>query len=285
MISNPGTIGAAIDLASTILSDAKIKNSRREAHLLMEYASNATISHLRGYPNSSFNDSAWKKLWSFTIRRAQHEPLAYILRSKEFWSLPFEVSRKILIPRPESETVIETILDFIPDRNDYKRLLDLGTGSGCLLGALLKEFNYSFGLGIDLDNTITEITRRNMKMLGLEDRSEIKIGNWGETLNGLFDIVVCNPPYIRSQDIDKLDTCIRKFEPRIALDGGKDGLQAYRILAKQFHGLLSDSGIVVVEFGYGQEFAVTNIMRESGLKIRRFGYDLGSQKRCLLATL
>ena len=285
MISNPGTIGTAIDLASVVLSDAKIENSRGEAHLLMEYASNTPVSRLRGSPNSHISDSAWRKLWSLTKRRAQHEPFAYLIKSKEFWSLPFEVSRKTLIPRPESETVIETVLDFIPNKNDHMRLLDLGTGSGCLLGALLKEFNYSFGLGVDVNNAVTKITRRNMRMLGLQARSEIRIGNWGETLNGSFDIIVSNPPYIRSQDINKLDISISKFEPRIALDGGKDGLKAYRILAKQFRGLLSDSGVVVVEFGCGQENAVTNIFRESGLKIKRIGYDLSAQKRCLLATL
>ena len=132
---------------------------------------------------------------------------------------------------------------------------------------------------------VSNIALQNMERLGFAARTKINTGNWGEGITGLFDAVICNPPYIPTGEIDKLEIGVKNYEPRIALDGGRDGLESYRIIAGHIYGLLNNNGAAVVEFGYGQGTAVANIFAANGLKIRTFGRDLTSKKRCLLATL
>ena len=285
MILNPGTIIKSIDVATDVLSDSGIENARREAYLLFQYATSISITQLRVKPNIVLSDAQWNKIWTLINRRAKYEPFAYLVNMKEFWSLPFEVTKNTLIPRPDSETLIETMLDHIPNKNARLKILDLGTGCGCLLGALLKEFQYSSGLGIDANLAVSNIAFQNMKQLGFATRTKIITGNWGDGIRDSFDAIICNPPYIPTGEIDKLEIGVKNYEPRIALDGGKDGLESYRIIAGHIYGLLNNNGAAVVEFGYGQGTAVANIFETNGLRIRTFGRDLTSKKRCLLATL
>ena len=285
MISNPGTLGESIEIVSTILSEAGIENSRREAHLLLQYFTGKSVTKLRGSPNSTLYADVWNKVLLHTKRRAQHEPMAYLIKTKEFWSLPFEVTNDTLIPRPDSETLIEAILDFTPNVNARLNILDLGTGCGCLLGALLTELKYAVGGGVDACKSASSVARRNMQRLGFTDRAEIRTGTWGDGIKTSFDTIVCNPPYIPSGEIEMLDIGVRKFEPHMALDGGPDGLDCYRILAREVHRLLTNSGFVAVEIGLGQAPAVAHIFEKNGLKIKNITQDLALQNRCLLATV
>jgi len=285
MISNPGTLGKSIEIVSTILSEAGIENSRREAHLLLQYVTGKSVTDLRGFPKATLYADVWNKVLLLTKRRAQHEPMAYLIKNKEFWSLPFEVTEDTLIPRPDSETLIETILDFTPNANARLNILDLGTGCGCLLGALLTEFKYAVGVGVDASKSTSSIARRNMQRLGFIDRAEIRTGNWGDGIKTSFDIIVCNPPYIPSGEIEMLDIGVRKFEPHMALDGGRDGLESYRIIAREIHRLLTKSGLAAVELGLGQAPEVAHIFEKNGLKIKKITQDLAFQNRCLLATV
>jgi len=285
MISNPGTIGRSIDVAADILSESGIENARKESYLLFEYVTNISASLLRGRPDTVLTDSEWHNILLLLIRRAKYEPYAYLVRMKEFWSLPFKVTEDTLIPRPDSETVIETILDYIPDKDEKLKILDLGTGCGSLLGALLKELRYANGIGVDSNFAASNVAIQNMRQLGFADRANIRIGNWGNGINESFDAIVCNPPYIPTKEIENLEISIKKYEPRVALDGGKDGLESYRIIAGQIYRLLNNKGAAVVEFGHGQGPAVGRIFKENNLKIGCFGRDLASKDRCLLATL
>ena len=285
MISNPGTLGASIEIVSTILSESGIENSRREAHLLLQYVTGKSVTDLRGFPKATLYTDVWNKVLLLTKRRAQHEPIAYLIRNKEFWSLPFEVTEDTLIPRPDSETLIEAILNFTPNANARLKILDLGTGCGCLLGALLTEFKFAVGVGVDASKSTSSTARRNMRRLGFIDRAEIRTGNWGDGIKTSFDIIVCNPPYIPSGEIEMLDTGVRKFEPHMALDGGRDGLESYRIIAREIRRLLTKSGLAAVELGLGQAPEVAHIFEENGLKIKKITQDLTFQNRCLLATV
>ena len=285
MISNPGTLGESIEIVSTILSEAGIENSRREAYLLLQYFTGKPVTELRGSPNSTLYADVWNKVLLHTKRRAQHEPMAYLIKNKEFWSLPFEVTKDTLIPRPDSETLIEAILDFTPNANARLKILDLGTGCGCLLGALLTEFKYAVGVGVDASKSASSVARRNMQRLGFTDRAEIRTGTWGDGIKTSFDTIVCNPPYIPSQEIEMLDIGVSKFEPHMALDGGRDGLKYYRIIAREIHRLLKNTGLAAVEIGLGQAPEVAKIFDKNGLKIKKITQDLASQKRCILATV
>ena len=285
MISNPCTLAQSIEIVSTILSEAGIENSRREAHLLLQYFTGKPVSELRGSPNSTLYADVWNKVLLHTKRRAQHEPMAYLIKNKEFWSLPFEVTKDTLIPRPDSETLIEAILNFTPNANARLKILDLGTGCGCLLGALLTEFKYAIGVGVDASKSASSVARRNMQRLGFTDRAEIRTGTWGDGIKTSFDTIVCNPPYIPSGEIEMLDIGVSKFEPRMALDGGRNGLKYYRTIAREIHRLLKNTGLAAVEIGLGQAPDVAHIFENNGLNIKKITQDLASQKRCILATV
>jgi release factor glutamine methyltransferase len=197
-------------------------------------------------------------------RRAAHEPLALILGRREFWSLDFAVSPASLIPRPDSETLIEAALAFFADRNPPRHVLDLGTGTGCLLLAALSEFPAAFGVGLDQSLPAASLAARNAAALGMADRAAFLCGDWAAALDGRFDLILCNPPYIPTSDIQSLMPEVARFEPRHALDGGADGYSAYRRLIPDLGRLLELSGAAVLETGAGQAAAIAELAQGAG---------------------
>ena len=218
---------------------------------------------------------------SVVVRRTAREPLAYITGHKEFWSLDFEVGPDTLIPRPETETIIEQALAIFPDRNASLAVLDLGTGTGCLLVAFLKEFPNTRGLGIDLSEKACAVSRRNAARHELGDRCEIRVGDWAATVTGPFDVILSNPPYIRTPDLAGLEPEVVCYEPIPALDGGPDGLDAYRVLAPELVRLLRPGGHALVEVGAGQSGEVAALMLQAGLEVVRIAPDLAGIPRVL----
>ena len=285
MTTGPKTLAEAVDEVEKILCNSQIQNHRAESRLLIEHVTGVPRSRIVGFPDIKLDENIWNGILSLANRRAQHEPIAYLTGEKEFWSNSFIVSSETLIPRPDSEVLIDSVLDFIKDHEASMRILDLGSGSGCLLGALLREFKNSYGIGIEINEGASSIARQNMAKLGFSTRSAIMVGDWGQSIDGDFDIIVCNPPYIPSQDIETLDLCIKQFEPRVAIDGGEDGLAAYRILSQQLPLLLKPSGVAAVEFGIEQCKAVIQLFENADLIICQISHDLASQERCLLATV
>jgi release factor glutamine methyltransferase len=215
----------------------------------------------------------------YVRRRIAREPVAYITGHKEFWSLDFEVGPGVLIPRPETETIVEQVLTYFPGSAAPLKVLDLGTGSGCLLVALLKEFRSARGLGIDSSEVARAIATRNIARHGLADRAEIAAGNWMESLAGDWDVVVSNPPYIATADIAGLAPEV-SFEPFVALDGGEDGLDAVRALAAGFRRLLK--GTAFVEIGAAQAESVQALMASEGLFVVNIAPDLAGIPRILV---
>ncbi len=198
-------------------------------------------------------------------RRVAREPLALIVGRREFWSLDFAVSRDTLVPRPESETLIEAAVADFAGRPPPATILDLGTGTGCLLMAALSEFPAAFGIGVDRSPAAAALAARNAAALGLANRAAMVCGDWARALNARFDLILCNPPYIATSELAGLMPDVAHYEPRSALDGGPDGLAAYRSLCPDLARLLKSDGIVVVELGAGQACAVSQLAGASGL--------------------
>jgi release factor glutamine methyltransferase len=265
------------------LGAAGIEEPRSEAWLLLAAATGRGRAALMADPPATLDPAQQVRLDDLVRRRAMREPLAYILGEKEFWSLPFAVGPAVLIPRPESETVVEAVLARIPDRARPLRLLDLGVGSGCLLLALLSELPRATGLGVDGSAAALAIAQDNAERLGLAARADFRQGDWGAGLRERFDVIVSNPPYVAETDWDGLQPEIRRFEPRAALVGGADGLAAYRALAPDCARLLAAGGLCALEIGLNQGVAVAALLAAQGLSVIERRHDLAGIERCLIA--
>jgi release factor glutamine methyltransferase len=213
-------------------------------------------------------------------RRLRREPLSYILGRREFWSLPLAVDCHTLIPRPESETLVEAALARAGGRRGL-RILDLGTGSGCLLLALLSELPDAWGVGVDLEEGAVAVARTNARSLGLSDRAVFLCGDWASATVGGFDLIVANPPYLANCEWEQLDPGIRDFEPALALRAGGDGLAAYRRILPELPRLLAPEGRVFVETGGAAATLLPELVLASELQIIEMSPDLGHRRRCL----
>lgn len=218
-------------------------------------------------------------------RRAAHEPVARILGRREFWGLDFSLNNATLVPRPDSETLIEATLAVLPDKQAVLRILDLGTGSGCLLLALLHEFPHATGLGVDCaPDAVTQATT-NAEALGLASRTRFKIADWNKAdfmkaVAPPYDLIISNPPYIPSKVIPTLDAEVRDYDPAAALDGGADGLDAYRTLRALLPTLIHATTIALFEIGYDQGATVPALFRDQ--YETRLQHDLAGQPRCVI---
>lgn len=211
------------------------------------------------------------------------EPISKILGQRSFWKDDFLTTADVLDPRPDSETLIAAVLNHYPDRGAPYRLLDLGTGSGCLLLSLMGEYQKACGAGVDLSSAALGVAKNNGENLG---RFPLWVqGSWGESLGGTFDIIISNPPYIPTEACQTLDVAVRVFDPMMALDGGPDGLGPYRVLIPQLKSLLASAGMAFLEIGDTQAEAVSSITQKNGLKIHSIEKDLENRDRCVIVSL
>jgi len=214
-------------------------------------------------------------------RRLAGEPVARIIGAREFWGLLLAVTPAVLVPRPETETVVELALSFVDDRKRSLRIADLGTGSGAVLLALLSELPNATGIGTDLSPDALDVARRNAATLGLGERARFVVSDFATGLSGRFDLVVSNPPYVATSDIATLARDVRDHDPCLALDGGADGLAAYRAIAADARRLVG--GHLVVEIGAGQQPDVEFLLAEKGLAIAAVRHDLSGIARAVAA--
>lgn len=275
------TAAAAIESAARRLSAAGIEDARHEARLLLAQATGWDRVAIIAHPERELAEGQDASLARLVERRAAREPLSRILGWREFWSLRFALGPDTLDPRPDSETLVSAALEFT-DRNRSLTVLDLGTGSGCLLLAFLSEAKEARGLGIDLSHGVLAVAEANARDLGLAGRAEFRQGDWGRGLEARFELILCNPPYIPAGDIAGLTPEVARFDPLLALWGGPDGLAAYRRLSDELPRLLLAGGFAIVEIGAGQEAAAAAILAAGGLMFLGSRADLSGTPRCLV---
>jgi len=276
------TVGECVDRAARRLKVAGIETARMESRLLLAHCLGVNEARVIGYPEAPVEDVAgFERLVS---RRAAREPLSRILGRREFWSLPFRITPDTLDPRPDSETTIEAALRALgkgaADR--AVSILDLGTGSGCLLLSLLHELPLARGLGVDISPGAARVARDNAVALGMSGRAGFVVADWAAPLSGRFDVVLSNPPYIQSCEIEDLEPEVAFGDPRLALDGGPDGLDCYRSLAAALSNIMSVEGVAVFEIGAGMDGAVEKMMSEIELKIVERASDISGKVRVLV---
>jgi release factor glutamine methyltransferase len=248
---------------------ADVDSAELDARLLVGAALNLDLTGIITAASRKLTPDESNRLEAFAARRVNGEPVARILGQKEFWGLPLKLSTATLVPRPDTETVVELALEIIraaPPR--ALRIADLGAGTGAILLALLHELPAALGVGTDISLEALRIARRNAADLGLASRAAFVACNYAAALSGPFDLIVSNPPYIRSADIAGLSPEVRDHDPRTALDGGVDGLDAYRALVPQAADRLTPGGALVVEGGKGQSGPIEALMTAAGLSVQ-----------------
>ena len=248
---------------------ADVDSAELDARLLVGAALNLDLTGIITAASRKLTPDESNRLEAFATRRVNGEPVARILGQKEFWGLPLKLSTATLVPRPDTETVVELALEIIraaPPR--ALRIADLGAGTGAILLALLHELPAALGVGTDISLEALRIARRNAADLGLASRAAFVACNYAAALAGPFDLIVSNPPYIRSADIAGLSPEVRDHDPRTALDGGVDGLDAYRALVPQAADRLAPGGALVVEGGKGQSGPIEALMTAAGLSVQ-----------------
>jgi release factor glutamine methyltransferase len=252
-----------------------------DARLIVQHALGISWDTLYLKEDQPLIEAERTRLEAELSRRAAHEPVSRIVGRRHFWTLDLAVSPDTLDPRADTESLIETVVAAIPERDRPLRVLDLGTGTGAILLALLAEYPNATGLGVDLSEGALSTARINAESHGLGDRATFAAGHWTEGVAGPFDVIVSNPPYIDSGDLAGLPPEVREHDPALSLDGGPDGLDAYRAIIPAIPALLGTGGLAVLEIGAGQAESVTRIAREHGLAPAGRRTDLGGIERAL----
>jgi release factor glutamine methyltransferase len=278
-----GTCGWLIAEAAAALSTAGVADPRRQARRLVSGALAIPQPDLFGHPERALAEEQISRVQVLLRRMVGGEPLSRIFERREFWGLEFRLSADTLDPRPETETVIEAVLRREPDRSAPRRLLDLGTGTGCLLLALLAELPAASGIGIDIAEGAVRTAVRNAANLDLADRARFFVGDWATAISGRFDAILANPPYIASDALALLPREVACHDPLRALDGGADGLRSHRAIAEAAPRLLSPHGILAIEIGAGQADAFATIMNDNDLIVDGVEKDLAGIPRCVVA--
>ncbi|MEQ8250987.1 MAG: peptide chain release factor N(5)-glutamine methyltransferase [Oceanibaculum nanhaiense] len=272
--------------AAVRLEAAGVEEARRDARLLLAEALGVEAHRLILEPQTNVPPAAADRFAGFVAARAARVPVSRILGRREFWGLTFRLSPATLDPRPDSETLVEAVLKAFPNRTAPLRVLDFGTGTGCLLLAVLSEYPNATGLGIDKAEDAVATASANAVDLGLAGRAEIRLGDWGQGLGGQgvgepFDIILSNPPYIEAAVVPALAPEVARHDPLLALAGGADGLDAYRRLLPDVARLLAAQGHAFLELGQGQAADVAALAQQCGLMQRALHADLAGIARCL----
>ena len=253
-----------------------------DARLLVEAAADATRADIIGDPYRVLSTDQMQTLETYVSRRERREPVSHILGRKGFWKIMLSVNSHVLTPRPDTEVIVDMILKAIPEAQSFS-ILDLGVGSGAILLSILAERPGGKGLGVDVSEDALAVARENAANLGLAGKIALLRGDWTTGLgDGGFDVVVSNPPYIASAVIETLEPEVRVHEPRLALDGGADGLDAYRILAPEILRVLKPGGIFAVEIGFDQKEAVEALFRSAGAQDINTVLDLANHDRVVM---
>ena len=271
-----------INKASQILKNHNIHSHELDAQIILSNIMGVKRESLITNNEINISKKIMEKYDSAIKRRIKKEPVAYIIGKKEFWSEDFMVNHGTLIPRPETELLIYKIINFF--KNKKINILDIGTGSGCILLSILKELNFSRGIGIDISAKAIQMAKVNSKNLNLFYRSKFKVIDLNKFNIGKYDLIVSNPPYIPSRDIKNLSKDITNYEPLTALNGGSDGLDLIKKVIYKSNHLLKREGLLALEIGHSQYQKVSYILRSSGYREMSKEYDFNRNVRCIIGT-
>jgi len=275
------TVGDALIHGQTALSDVADADALSEALMLLAHATGRQASALRLNTDDDVPANARSSFDAMIDQRARCQPISQIIGKRDFWKHEFIVTPDVLDPRPDTETLIEQALTFGP----RKSVLDLGTGSGCILLSLLDEWQYAQGVGVDASSDALTVARRNADALELQDRASFQFGDWCYGLNQKFDMVVSNPPYITSEAMKTLSRDVLDWEPRMALTPEGDGLDAYRTIAGDVKSVMNEGAVILFEIGFDQGESVTEILVNHGFKSVSVVQDINGSDRVVHAQL
>jgi len=271
-----------LDFGSNILRSKKIISHRIDSEVILSHILKISREKLLIKEDKVCNENIIK-FRSLISRRLKQEPVAYIIARKEFRSEDFFVDKKSLIPRPETELLIDPIVKIFKNKNLF--FLDIGVGSGCIIFSILKELNHSKGIGIDICKKAVLNAKINLNRFNLKNRVKLLNKSIDQVLNKKFDLVVSNPPYIVKREINRLANDIRKFEPKVALDGGNDGLDVIKKVIYKSKEILKLKGVLALEIGRGQYFSVARVLKENNFRQIKIVKDYQNNIRCIFSTL
>lgn len=280
-MSDAGTVLRAL---AARFQAAGIDSARLDARLLVGEILGVEPLYLAAHPEIVVTAQQQTAIEVLAARRENREPVSHILGRRGFWTLDLRVTKDTLDPRPDTETLVQGVLDRRPDRQAALSILDFGTGSGCILLALLSERPLAQGLGVDQSPGALAVAADNALRCGVASRARFRQGDWGLGLSGPFDVIVSNPPYIPDAEIAGLEPEVARHEPLIALAGGPDGLDCYRVLVPQIANLLTLGGLAGFEVGAGQAQAVAALFATHGFRDVEIAQDLAGVDRCVFAT-
>ena len=268
---------------TSILQKSKVSNPRLDSQILLSCSINKDKKYIILNPKENLNSKQLKKFKDLIKRRKKGEPIAYLINNKEFWKDEFYVNKDVLIPRPDTELIIEQVLK-IYSKQSQLQVLDIGTGSGCILLSILKERSNFYGTGIDISKKSINISKFNAKRLKLNNRVKFIHSSIDNFKIGKYDVIVSNPPYIELLNLKYLDKDVINFEPKLALSGGFDGFSKIRKVISKAKNLIKKNGKLILEIGFKQKNKVKEILKNEGFYINKSIKDYGNNDRCIIST-
>ena len=276
-------IQSALTEGLNILKNKSILSAKLDIEILMAKALGKKREYIILNNDKIIKEQNLKYFKKLVHERATRKPIAYLLKKKSFWNSEFYVNKNTLIPRPDTEIILEQVLKFTKNKN-YLNILDIGVGSGCILLSILKERKNFYGTGIDISRNSLDICKMNAKKLLLDRRVKFFKSDVDKFAIGKYDLIVSNPPYIKTSDLKYLESDVIKFEPKLALDGGLDGLSVIRKVIKKSSELLKKNGKFILEIGFDQKSKVIKLLNNKGFYINSTVRDLANNDRCIVST-
>jgi release factor glutamine methyltransferase len=276
-------IKQTLNKAINILYENNIQNPYLDSEILLSKAINKDRKYILLNSKENLKTVYLNKFYNFIKRRKKGEPIAYIINKKEFWKDTFYVNKNVLIPRPDTELIVEQALKYSP-KDSQLQILDIGTGSGCILLSILNERPNFYGTGIDISKKTITICKYNAKMLKLTNRVKFYNSDVDNFENGKYDMVVSNPPYIEFNNLKYLEKDVVNFEPKLALSGGFDGFSEIRKVIKKASDLIKINGKLIIEIGFNQKSKALELLKKNGFYINKTLKDYGKNDRCIIST-
>ena len=265
------------------LNNSNIKNASFDCEVLLSNIINKDREYVILNPKKNLDKKYIDIFNNLIDRRKKSEPIAYLINKKEFWKETFYIDKNVLIPRPDTEHIVEEVLK-LTQNNSKSHVLDIGTGSGCILLSILKERKNFIGTGIDISKKCIKVSKYNAKRLELDNRTKFYISDVDNFLIGKYDVVVSNPPYIENLNLKYLDRDVVNFEPKLALSGGRDGFSEITKVINKTSGLIKKNGVFVLEIGHNQKNKVTEKLKAKGFYIKKVLKDYGKNDRCIISS-